>query len=616
MNGFAPRLALLWLGAITFARADGLTVQVEATPSAQVQATVTPTLRGRESHYNVQLVNRSSGGARLQRITAHLRLDRPIPHGTRYMIGADAQEPDGHMEQLVVGQPAPNDHSNMYVLFRRNAADYLLVGVISWRTFRCNLSASDGGIRIAGDGESKLLKSGESVGFERIVSLEGPSWQDLLDRYAQLIVEENRVAPPPDVTWRGWSTWDFFARGFKREDVDENIRTMEVLGVPMNIVQLDGGWWPHRGDYLAARANLPGGVKAIADHVHAGGYRMGLHFDGFRAEMSSAIVKEHPEYFLRTKEGGLVKLSPTSSNPLVVWDYSHPGAVDYIRAVMRNARENWGIDYFKIDFMRNGLTQGESHLPITSVERFRLALRAMREGMGPDAYFLACSANFGSVIGLVDGSRIGQDIHPEYQRVRALVRHTSASYYLHRRTFNADCDYLVLRSQAESNRRDGKHPSLTLAQATMWAHYVALCGNARFESDSVPLLGAEKKERVRTCFNLPFFTRLIPLDLWDHYRSTTDAPNVFLAQAEDGRIVLALFNWDEEPGVFSLAGFSREPPFRPMDGNAHTRFDAGRLVVSLSGVESVLLEYTGGQSFDELRRRLDVSIRPGHPERL
>lgn len=603
------------VGAVQFARGDELTVQVEAAPAAQVQAAIAAAKTADGSHYNVQFVNRSSGSARLQRISAQLRLDRPIADGTRYMIGADAQEPDGHMEQLVVGQPAPNDFSNMYVLFRRAAADYLLVGVTSWRTFRCNLSASDGGIRIAGDGEGKLLESGESVDFERIVSLEGSSWQDLLDRYAELIVRENRVAPPPDVTWRGWSTWDFFARGFKREDVDENIRAMEVLGVPMNIVQIDGGWWPRRGDYLAARANLPGGVKAIADHVHARGYRMGLHFDGFRAEMLSTIVKEHPEYFLRTKDGKLLKLSPSSPNSLVVWDYSHPGARDHIRSVMRNAREHWGVDYFKIDFMRNGLTQGESHLPITSVERFRLALRAMREGMGPDAYFLACSANFGPVIGLVDGSRIGQDIHPEYERVRALVRHTSGSYYLHRRTFNADCDYLVLRSQTESNRRDGKRPSLTLAQATMWAHYVALCGNARFESDSVSLLSEEKKERLRTCFDLPFFSRLIPLDLWDHYRSTIDAPNVFLAQAEDGRIVLALFNWDEDPRVFSLAGFTGAAGFRPLAGNAPARFEAGRLVVPLPGVESVLLEYTGAQSFDALRRRLDVSSRPGHPER-
>ena len=329
--------------------------------------------------------------------------------------------------------------------------------------------------------------------------MEDTSWQDLLERYAELIAKESHVPTPKKAFWTGWSTWDFYRQAFLPEDVASNMEAFQKLQVKGNIIQLDGGWWKQRGDYFDVRDNIGGGIKSIIEKIHKAGYKAGLHFDGMRVSKAATVVSEHPDYFLRTEKGELLEIGKdvVTKDPLVYWDFSHPGAREFIRKVMENARVNWKVDYFKIDFLRQGLFKGVSKLPVTNLERFRMGINAMKEGFGKDVYFLACSSNFGSMIGLADADRTGGDIQPNYEAVKARAQHTSASFYLHPKIFNLDADYLVLRNKEESNERDGKKPSLSYEEAAMWANYVSIYGNARFESDNIPLLKPEKKSLGR-----------------------------------------------------------------------------------------------------------------------
>ena len=65
---------------------------------------------------------------------------------------------------------------------------------------------------------------------------------------------------------------------------------MGADGLNANIIQIDGGWWTARGDYLNARKNLQEGNKAIAEYAKAKRYRAGIHFDGFRADKMSRFL--------------------------------------------------------------------------------------------------------------------------------------------------------------------------------------------------------------------------------------------------------------------------------------------------------------------------------------
>ncbi|MEJ7672663.1 MAG: hypothetical protein WKF59_08105 [Chitinophagaceae bacterium] len=226
-----------------------------------------------------------------------------------------------------------------------------------------------------------------------------------------------------------------------------------------------------------------------------------------------------------------------------------------------------------------GLFKGVSHLPVTNLERFRMGIKAMKEGFGNDVYFLACSANFGSMIGLSDGDRTGGDIHPNYETVKTRAQHASASYYFHPKLFNLDPDYVVLRSEEETNERDGKKPSLNYDEAAMWANFVSIYGNARFESDNIPLLKPEKKALIQKSFSMPFFNKTIPMDLWDHYNTYTDAPNFFLAKTDNGTICLGLFNWESKDASFTVSGFRQDAGFKEFTGDVQFKTANGRLIV-------------------------------------
>ncbi len=279
--------------------------------------------------FNVTLLNTSKISQALNSINISLTPDKLIPDGTPFMVGADEMlRYEGNMLQLQTGMPLRSKNNNMYLMFKQGPAEYMLVGVISWRTFLCSIYPENGIIHINGDGDNKLIKAGEKLAFEKIVLLRDNSWQKLLDRYANMIAIENKVPVPPKTKWKGWATWDFYKQYFTAEAVEKNTRELGILNVNPNIIQIDGGWWKQRGDYFDVRENLQGGIKALVEKIHKAGYKAGLHFDGFRASEGSNIVKQHPEYFVHTADGKLLELDrdKVTNDPQLVWDYTHPGA--------------------------------------------------------------------------------------------------------------------------------------------------------------------------------------------------------------------------------------------------------------------------------------------------
>ncbi len=592
------------------AQNSSVKVDVKTISNTNLNITIDEKQNKSEQVYAIHVKNNTKSSQNLSKINVTVTPKTLIPNGTTYVVGSDEMNRrEGYAIRTQTGQAIKNNDNNMYLIFKNSETDYILVGVLSWRTFLCQIYTEDGIVHINGDGDGKQLKTEEEVDFEKVVYMRDASWQNLLDRYAILIAKENNVAKPPKVNWTGWATWDFYVQYFLPEDVTSNTNLIVDLGVKPNIIQIDGGWWKQRGDYFDVRDNIQGGIKTMVEKIHQRGYKAGLHFDGFRASAGAIVVKEHPEYFVHNDKGQLLIIGkdPVTKDALVSWDFSHPGAQKYIFEVMKNARDNWKVDYFKIDFMRDGLlARGKSYLPVTHVERYRMGMDAIRKGMG-DAYFLACSPNFGVNIGFTEATRTGPDIDPDYEAVKTRAQSNSANYYFAQQIYNVDPDYLVLRNKSESNDRDGKKPSLTVPQGQMWANFVSIYGNARLQSDELSLLSSNKKEIIKNNFDLPFFEKTIPMDWWDHYKTNSDAPNFYLARGENGDICLALFNWGDTDTNFKISGFKKAASFKSYLGDTSFKTDGGNLSIKLKGVESVLLKYEGKQTFDELRKALQLS---------
>jgi alpha-galactosidase len=495
-------------------------------------------------------------------------------------------------------------YSYMYEMVQAGAEDYLFAGSLSWRIFLPVFSIEQDAFVIRSNGEGKQLKPGESIEYEQIVLTRSSSWISLLNSFGDAIASENGIEKVKDVDFKGWATWDYYGRLWSQGDVFGNLDELKKLYPEADLIQIDGGWWTERGDYTKARESLPGGIKVIADRIIANGMTPGLHFDGFRADKASEIFKTNPEYFLHDQDGNVVcekkQLADREMN-YIYFDYSNPGAREYIKSCVKVMRQ-WGIRYFKVDFMRFGLesevlqanpgvTSIVAHDPsITGVERFRLGMQAIRDAIGEENYFLGCSAVFGPCIGFVDGMRTGGDIHPRYEAFPERSLANTGNFYLAGKVYNGDCDYIVFREAADEDETvfKSRHKfggTLPMHEAQMWADYNKLYGNCRLASDNLMTLRPERQALVREVLDWPAMDETVPLDVWE---SATDKLDGFeLLLARNGKdVFLGVFNWDDETKTYPLDGFGLDKP------------------VELQARHSVVLKYSGDSSFEELSESL------------
>jgi alpha-galactosidase len=552
----------------------------------------------------ITLSNKGEQPLTIERITVRIPLAEKLTKDQELIYGGSCM---GRTPLLIenVGSQTKKSSSHMYEMLRLSDGKYLFAGSLSWRIFLPNFTLKEGAIEIWSHGEGKQLKPGQTIQYEQIVLKHSDDWLALLDQFGAAIAVENGISKLKPADYKGWATWDYYGRVFTEQDVFKNMDALNKLTPDANMVQIDGGWWIERGDYQTVRSDLPGGIKAIVSRINSEGKTPGLHFDGFRGDAASEICKAHPEYFLHDQDGKMivdVKEMPDRVMKYTYFDYSHPGARAHIAECIRNMKENWGVTYFKVDFMRYGLENDikakskhvksfKAHDPtITGVERFRLGMQAMREAMGPDSYFLGCSAVFGPCIGFVDGMRTGGDIHPRYEAFPERSLANLGNFYLSGKVFNGDADYVVFREAIDEDesvsQEDVKHGgSMTLNEAQMWADFNKIYGTARLHSDNLVTLRPERQALVKEVFQYPAMDETVPLDLWKHGKNKSDGFELVLAR-KGKEVYLGVFNWGATPKEYDVAAFGQAEP------------------VKLEGRHSVILKYDGKDSFAQLCEKL------------
>ena len=502
---------------------------------------------------------------------------------------------------------------------------FFKVGIITWEIFQAKIAFSKNkGVIIVAKGENKPIKPGQTINFEKIVIENGTDWQDMLFAYGEQIAKHHKITTKKIIPFKGWSTWDYYGGNFTDKEIEMNTKLIKEMDVNANTIQVDGGWWTKRGDYLSTKPTINGGMKGVADMIKSYGFTPGIHIDGFRADKSSEIYKAHPEYFLKDQNGETYPNS-TITDQTVLFDYSNPEACAYIKNVLTTMREDWGYKYFKIDFIRygvneevlryykgNGLTKLQAYDPsMTSFERIRAGLNAMREGIGND-YFLGCSAVFGGTLGIVDGLRTGGDIFPNFESYTTRCLMNGGNFYLHKTVVQTDADYLIVRNKDDEElERAWKNKfggTITINEAKMWADYVALFGGSKFSSDNLNTLRPERKELVKKAFELKTCERYIPIDLWDKAKDKDDAFNIMLGKNADG-VYLALFNWNDNDLSIALKNLPtknlqlisslEKPEFIVKKNNFN---------IKLKARTSVIFKLNSKAEFDKVRKQIGFSF--------
>ena len=122
---------------------------------------------------------------------------------------------------------------------------------------------------------------------------------------------------------------------------------------------LDDGWFGKRyddraglGDYTVNKKKLPGGLKGLADRIHAMGMEFGLWFEPESVNMDSDLYRAHPDWALTDE------FEPLLGRHQLLLDLTKPEVRDYIVENVSGILDSAGISYVKWDMNRHSIALG------------------------------------------------------------------------------------------------------------------------------------------------------------------------------------------------------------------------------------------------------------------
>lgn len=418
-----------------------------------------------------------------------------------------------------------------------------------------------GEIRVRSDGSEMVarcyfdgmaLGPGETTSTETLLLRVGPDPLRLLEEWADELAANMAARVPPSPP-TGWCSWYYFYGQNTAADVLANLAAMERYELPLDVVLIDDGYQTAIGDWFSLSERFPDGMEALGQAIHQAGRRFGLWTAPFGAAADSQLFAAHPDWVLRDGQG----------EPVLGWvhwitrcyalDCTHPEVQDWLRETFRRMRREWGVDFFKIDFIFSAARPGRRHDPAsTRAQALRRGVEAIRQGIGDDAFLLGCGAPQAPCVGLVDAMRVGPDVDPHWlpmwrhdlsmPSAESALRNSIARAPFHGRLWANDPDCLLVRQRA-------RDMDLVLNEMRTSAALTALLGGLTLDSDHLPQMRPGRLKYLRQTLP-PTGISARPLDLFEN-----ELPQRLLlpAEREWGRWwVVGLVNWGErtvETGV-------------------------------------------------------------------
>ena len=303
----------------------------------------------------------------------------------------------------------------------------------------------------------------------------------------------------------GYTSWYNYFQDINEEIILRDLDGLDRASDEVNIFQVDDGYQQAVGDWLLIdEKKFPHGMKYIADKIHDKGYKAGIWLAPFSAQVSSQLVKDHPDWLLTFNANGKKMLGCQGWGGAYTLDIYNPEAREYIRKVFDTVLNEWGFDMVKLDFLysqciepRNGKTRGE--IMCDGVD-------LLREVCG-DKWILGCGVPLGACMGIFDACRISCDASKNWKftlkgnlSVNALVSsirincenpssqnaiiNTVFRNHLDGRAFCNDPDVFFLRDI---------NLNYTMEQKLLHGKINSVCGNVLFVSDNA---GDFDEERI------------------------------------------------------------------------------------------------------------------------
>jgi alpha-galactosidase len=286
--------------------------------------------------------------------------------------------------------------------------------------------------------------------------------------YADRVGVYHGVKEPPKPAPSVFCTWYFHGRKYNEKLFMEDIQSLEENRMVFDVFLIDDCWANGNWGYWTPNNVFPNGMKFVTDQMKRLGYRPGIWTAPYSVEKNAAIVKEHPEWLIKTDADSLVEFGYATKAWIL--DPTYPGVCDHLENVYRRLANDYGFSYFKFDFMRSVFIYDNAKFynpHATRLEAYRMGLEAIRRGVGPDSYISVCGGHYGGSLGIANSQRSGSDvvsiwIPKQINCFRQNILRTWMS-----RLWHVDPDALMIRRREKPfHLPEDRHSKLALGKLT------------------------------------------------------------------------------------------------------------------------------------------------------
>lgn len=367
--------------------------------------------------------------------------------------------------------------------------------------------------------------------------------QQSLETYARMLADalDIRLTHEPVSSW---DSWYVYGDRIDQQIIEENLQGIvdQFLDYGMTSMQIDLGWERVWGNWTGGD-HFPCGMAYMADRIKDAGLTPELWVAPFDAMRRSDVLREHPDW-VGVFHPLFQLLFQIGTVPL---DLSRPEVIDFVASTGARFGEEFGFEAVKFDFAYYVQALTEFHDPsLTVVEAYRRGVRAFRDALGWDKFFINILLN-GINYGLCDSMRISIDSWacwgdvegeecPNFANttgydgsgIRILLKALARRYYLNNVVWVNHPDQIFFRD----------YPGLIPQRS--WATVVALSGAVMSLGEEIAGMSAEEIETYRRLLPNLGVTG-VPWDLFER-----EYPEVWLtplAGRAPGGWVLHLYSW-------------------------------------------------------------------------
>ena len=145
-----------------------------------------------------------------------------------------------------------------------------------------------------------------------------------------------------------YNTWHPFGKQINEKLIMELAKAAADAGMKEFVI--DDGWQDNYGDWGIDRKKFPNGLKPVFDYIKSLGMKPGLWVSVGSASSASKVYREHPEWFVRDKNGQFANLHIDNANDEIRSACYSTGWKDYIRNILMKLALDNGLEYMKLDF--------------------------------------------------------------------------------------------------------------------------------------------------------------------------------------------------------------------------------------------------------------------------